>query len=84
MTDGDSPRAGLIGKAHVVELHLGEPEPDRLLRQQAGILREALSLVADGKLRVQHAATFALGEVEKAHSFLESGKAVGKVTLQIG
>lgn len=53
------------------------------LVEQAAILRQALGLVAAGKLRVLHDRTFALTEVAAAHIFLESGKAIGKVTLQI-
>ena len=54
------------------------------LREQAGILRQALGLVAAGKLKLRHAASFALAEAGKAHAYLESGQATGKVTLQIG
>ncbi|MEQ9259833.1 MAG: zinc-binding dehydrogenase [Roseovarius sp.] len=54
------------------------------LRAQAGIVREALGLVAEGRLRVAHAETFPLAEAGKAHGYLESGQAVGKVTLAIG
>ncbi len=53
------------------------------LREQADILRQALALVADGRLRLRHAATFPLSEAGRAHAYLESGGAVGKVTLQI-
>lgn len=53
------------------------------LREQASILRRALDLVAAGKLVIRHAATFPLAEAGKAHALLESGKAVGKVTLQM-
>ena len=54
------------------------------LREQADIVRQALALVADGRLAVRHAGNFALADAAKAHAFLESGKAVGKVTLHIG
>lgn len=54
------------------------------LRQQADIVRKALALVAEGKLSIRHAETFALADAGKAHEFLESGKATGKVTLRIG
>lgn len=54
------------------------------LRRQAGIVREALGLVAAGRLRVQHAETFDLERAGEAHGLLESGQAVGKVTLRIG
>lgn len=54
------------------------------LREQAEILRKVLQLVAEGKLKIQHAATYRLAEAAQAHSLLESGQAVGKVTLAIG
>ena len=57
---------------------------DGALRRQAGIVREALALVADGRLRVRHAETFDLDRAGEAHGLLESGQAVGKVTLRIG
>lgn len=53
------------------------------LAEQAAILRQALALVAAGKLTIHHARTFALTDVANAHAFLESGQAMGKVTLQI-
>lgn len=53
------------------------------LAGQAAILRQALALVAAGKLTIRHAATFALSDVARAHAYLESGQAMGKVTLQI-
>lgn len=53
------------------------------LRQQAQIVAKALALVAEGKLRLLLSETFVLPDVAKAHAFLESGKAVGKVTLKI-
>jgi NADPH2:quinone reductase len=53
------------------------------LAAQAEILRQALSLVAAGKLTLRHSATFALDDVASAHEYLESGQATGKVTLQI-
>lgn len=53
------------------------------LREQAEIVRQALSLVADGKLSIRHAATFPLAKAGEAQDFLESGQATGKVTLQI-
>lgn len=54
------------------------------LRRQAEIVRKALALVAAGKLRVRHAETFALKDAAAAHAYLESGQAVGKVTLRLG
>jgi NADPH:quinone reductase len=51
------------------------------LREQADILRLALGLVAAGRLTVRPAATFALADAAKAQLYLESGKAIGKVTL---
>jgi NADPH2:quinone reductase len=53
------------------------------LREQAEILGKSLKLVAERKLRILQAATFQLSEVAEAHAFLESGKAIGKVTLKI-
>ena len=53
------------------------------LREQAEILRQALVLVAGGQLSIRHAETFPLAEAGLAHAFLESGKAIGKVTLKI-
>lgn len=53
------------------------------LKEQAAILRQALDLAAAGKLKIRHAASFPLAEAGKAHTFLESGKAMGKVTLEI-
>lgn len=54
------------------------------LKEQAEIIRKALALVAEGSLKIRHAESFALADAAKAHAFLESGKAVGKVTLRIG
>ena len=54
------------------------------LRRQAEIVRQALALVAEGKLTIRHAATFPLAEASRAQALLESGKAIGKVTLSIG
>jgi NADPH2:quinone reductase len=53
------------------------------LKGQALIVRQALELVASGKLKIRHAASFSLAEAGKAHALLESGQAVGKVTLRI-
>ena len=53
------------------------------LRAQARIIRDGLSFVSQGKLRIRHAQTFALDQVADAHAYLESGQAVGKVTLTI-
>lgn len=53
------------------------------LAAQASILRKALALVAERKLTIHHAETFALSDVARAHAFLESGQALGKVTLQV-
>ena len=54
------------------------------LAEQAAILRQALALVASGRLTIRHAETFGLADVGRAHAYLESGQAVGKVTLRIG
>ncbi len=53
------------------------------LAEQAAILRQALALVAAGKLTLHHAETFALSDAARAHAYLASGQAIGKVTLQI-
>lgn len=53
------------------------------LKHQAGIIAQALQLVADGKLKIRHAESFALSDAAKAHMHLESGKAIGKVTLRM-
>ncbi len=50
---------------------------------QAGIVRKSLALAAEGRIRIQHAETFPLGKAAEAQSYLESGQAVGKVTLSI-
>lgn len=54
------------------------------LAEQAAIVRQALDLVAQGRLRLQIGAEFPLSEAGAAQSLLESGKAVGKVVLRIG
>lgn len=56
---------------------------DMRLQDQAQIIRDGLKLVAAGRLIIRHAATFRLAAAADAHAFLESGKAVGKVTLQM-
>ena len=53
------------------------------LKEQVRILRQALELVASGKLKIRHAASFPLAEAGKAHALLESGQAIGKITLWI-
>lgn len=53
------------------------------LRSQAAHVREGLRLVAEGKLRVVVDRVFPLAEAGMAHSYLESGQAVGKVVLSI-
>ena len=53
------------------------------LRKQGAIVREAVSLVTDGKLKIRHVESFSLAEAARAQAFLESGRATGKVTLQI-
>jgi NADPH2:quinone reductase len=53
------------------------------LKAQATIVGKALQLVAEGKLRLLLSESFALADAGKAQAFLESGKAVGKVTLRI-
>lgn len=53
------------------------------LREQAGILREALGLVQSGKLKIRLSERFNLADAAKAHAYLESGQSSGKVTLAI-
>jgi NADPH2:quinone reductase len=53
------------------------------LREQAAIVREGLRLIADGKIQIRHAATFSLVQAGEAQALLESGRAIGKVTLRI-
>lgn len=53
------------------------------LHEQAAIVREALALVAAGKLVIRQAAEFPLTQAAAAHALLESGKATGKVVLRI-
>jgi len=53
------------------------------LKHQAWIIAQALQLVADGKLKIRLAESFALADAAKAHAYLESGKAIGKVTLRM-
>jgi NADPH:quinone reductase len=52
------------------------------LQAQAAIIARSLELVAEGKLRIMLAESFTLADAAKAQAFLESGKAVGKVTLR--
>ncbi len=54
------------------------------LRAQTQIVRDALTLVAEGALRIIHSGTFSFHEVAAAHAYLEAGEAIGKVTLKIG
>ena len=51
------------------------------LLDEAAHVREGLGLVAEGKLRVVVDRVFPLDEAGMAHSYLESGQAVGKVVL---
>lgn len=53
------------------------------LKAQADIVREAIRLVAEGKLRIMLSESFDLNDAAMAHAFMESGKALGKVTLRI-
>lgn len=53
------------------------------LKQQARIVAQALLLVADGKLKIRLADSFPLAEAGKAQAYLESGGAIGKVTLRM-
>jgi NADPH2:quinone reductase len=53
------------------------------LREQAIRIRQGLSLVAAGKLRVVVDRVFPLKEAAAAHDYLESGQATGKVVLSV-
>lgn len=53
------------------------------LQAQAAIIGQCLALVAEGKLRILLGESFALADAGKAQALLESGKAVGKVTLRM-
>jgi NADPH:quinone reductase len=53
------------------------------LRAQARHIRQGLALVAEGKLRVMVDRVFPLDQAAAAHSYLESGQAIGKVVLSI-
>jgi NADPH2:quinone reductase len=53
------------------------------LKEQAEILRQSLLLVSAGRLRIRQAASYPLAGAAEAHAFLESGQAIGKVTLRI-
>ena len=54
------------------------------LQHQAEIVAQALALVAEGRLRLRLSESFPLAEAGKAQTFLESGDAIGKVTLTMG
>lgn len=56
---------------------------EQRLRDQTEIVRQSLALVAAGQLVIRHAECFPLAEAGLAQTFLESGKAVGKVTLKV-
>ena len=56
---------------------------DPRLREQAAIIRKGLELIAAGKLQIRLAESFDLAKAGAAHALLESGRAVGKVTLRI-
>ena len=49
-------------------------------RAQA-VVKELVNKMADGKLRVPIAQTFALAEAATAHEFVESRQAIGRVIL---
>jgi NADPH2:quinone reductase len=52
------------------------------LQAQAAIIARSLELVAEGKLKILLAESFTLADAAKAQALLESGKAIGKVTLR--
>ncbi|WP_373505182.1 zinc-binding dehydrogenase, partial [Aestuariivirga sp.] len=53
------------------------------LREQAAIIGKMLDLVAAQKLSIRLTESFDLGDAASAHAFLESGAAMGKVTLRM-
>lgn len=53
------------------------------LKEQAEIVRNALNLVARGELTILRSESFPLARAAEAHAFLESGQAVGKITLEM-
>ena len=55
---------------------------DRLAAQGA-ILRQALALLATGRIEVHIAKTFPLPEAAAAHTFMEAGGMTGKIVLDI-
>jgi NADPH:quinone reductase len=55
----------------------------RQLKKQAVIVDKCLTLAAKGKLKVIVDKVFPLAKAVDAHSYLESGKAIGKIVLTI-
>ena len=53
------------------------------LKEQAAIVRKVLGLVASQQLSIMLDKTFDLADAAAAHTHLETGKAIGKVTLRI-
>ena len=53
------------------------------LRTQARHVRQGLTLLAEGKLRVVVDRVFQLHEAAAAHDYLEGGQAIGKIALSI-
>jgi len=51
------------------------------LREQAGMVRQGIAWLAEGRLKVHVGKTFPLGEAAAAHRFLESGGVTGKLVL---
>lgn len=54
------------------------------IQPDAAVLSELASLVDAGKIRPIIGAEFALEDIAKAHALSESGRAIGKIVVQVG
>lgn len=73
-----APPAAETAAAHGVRSAFVFIQPD------AGVLKELATLVDAGKIRPIIAAEFALEDIAQAHALSESGRADGKIVLQVG